>query len=132
MVTNENTANSTRAGTSAFQFSKHRPNIANPTPQVAVFTTRTSPICPHPGFTAISERVKIAKVMSVIGRQILSASSMVRMNDALAMRAATAAVSEVGGESSPQTDRKNTKKRATQGLMTRLTIGGTMITAPTM
>ena len=76
--------------------------------------------------------MKIAKVMSVIGRQILSASSMVRMNDALAMRAATAAVSEVGGESSPQTDRKNTKKCATQGSMPSLTIGGTMITAPTM
>src|SRR3970040_59247 len=132
MVTNENTANTTRAGASAFQFSKHRPNIANPTPQVAVVTTRTSPICPQPGFTAISERVKIAKVMSVIGRQILSASIMVRMTDALAMRAATAAVSEVGGESSPQTERKNTKKCATQGWMPSLTIGGRTTTAAQM
>jgi hypothetical protein len=31
------------------------------------------------------------------------------MNDVFAMRAHTAALSDVGGESSPQTDRKNTK-----------------------
>ena len=33
------------------------------------------------------ERVKIAKVISVIGRQIFSASHIVRMKDASAMRA---------------------------------------------
>ena len=42
------------------------------------------------------ERVKIANVISVIGRQIFSASHIVFMNDASAMRAETAAVSEVG------------------------------------
>ena len=70
--------------------------------------------------------------MIVIGRQIFSASHMVRMNDAFAMRAQTAAVSDVGGESSPQTDKKNTKKCATHGLIPSFVIGGTMITAPMM
>ena len=101
-VANETTANSKRAGISAFQFSKHRPNIAKAAPQVPVVTTRTSPICPQPGFTTRSERLKSANVMSVIGRQIFSATYMVCMNDVFAMRADTAAVSDVGGESRPR------------------------------
>ncbi len=48
------------------------------------------------------------------------------------MRAETAAVSEVGGDSSPQTDMRKTKKCATQGLMPSSCIGRTMTTAPMM
>ena len=76
--------------------------------------------------------MKIANVISVIGAQIFSASHMVRMNDALAIRADTAAVSEVGGDSSPHTDSRNTKKCATHGLMPSSCIGRTITTAPMM
>src|SRR3990167_10608533 len=89
-------------------------------PQVLTVTRQVSTICSQPGFITMSERVKMAKVIIVIGRQIFSASHMVRMNDASAMRAEIAAVSEVGGDSSPQTDSRNTKKCATQGLMPSL------------
>ena len=68
--------------------------------------------------------MKIANVISVIGAQILSASHMVRMNDALAIRAETAAVSEVGGDNSPHTDNRNTKKCATHGLIPSSWSGG--------
>ena len=78
------------------------------------------------------ERVKIAKVISVIGAQIFSASYMVLRKDALAIRADTAAVSDVGGDSSPQTDSRNTKKWAIHGLMPSSCIGRTMTTAPMM
>ena len=74
----------------------------------------------------------MAKVINVIGMQIFSASYMVRMNEALAMRAETAAVSEVGGESSPQTESRKTKKCATQGLMPSSCSGRTITTAPIM
>ena len=45
------------------------------------------------------------------------------------MRADIAAVSEVGGDNSPQTDSRNTKKCATQGLMPSWRSGPTMTTA---
>ncbi|MNC94803.1 hypothetical protein D3C83_117570 [compost metagenome] len=70
--------------------------------------------------------------MSVIGRQILSASHMVCMKSASAIFAEMAAVSEVGGDSSPQTESRKTKKCATQGLMPSLVRGPTMTTAPMM
>src|SRR5215475_5685897 len=101
-------------------------------PQVLISTSSVSAICIQPGFTTMLERVKIANVISVIGAQILSASYMVRRNEALAIRADTAAVSEVGGDSSPQTDIRNTKKCAIQGLMPSACIGRTMTTAPMM
>ena len=116
MVTNANTASSTRDGMSAAKFSKNRPNIAKATPQVPISTSSVSAICGQPVVTTMSERVKIANVISVIGTQIFSASYIVRMNEASAMRAETAAVSEVGGDSSPQTDSRKTKKCATHGL----------------
>src|SRR4029079_12250642 len=100
------------------------------TPHVPTVTRIVSISCVHPGFTTISERVKMAKVISVIGRQILSASHIVRMNDASAMRAEIAAVSEVGGDNSPQTDSRNTKKCATQGLIPSSRSGPTITTAP--
>ena len=62
----------------------------------------------------------MANVIRVMGAQILSASYIVRMNDTSAMRAETAAVSEVGGDSSPHTDSRNTKKCATHGSMPEL------------
>ncbi len=80
--------------------------------------------------TTIIARLLI--VISVIGAQILSASHMVRMNDALAIRAETAAVSEVGGDSSPHTDSRNTKKWAIQGLTPSSCSGRTMTMAPMM
>src|ERR687896_423805 len=98
-------------------------------PQVEIRTSIVSAICSQPGFTTMLGRVKIANVINVIGRQIFSASHMVRKNDALAMRAETAAVSEVGGESSPHTDIRNTKKCAIQGLMPSSWSGRTMTTA---
>src|SRR5688500_5837036 len=101
-----------------------RPNIAKATPHVPIVVMMTSPTWTQPVVMTSPDRMKIAKVMSVIGKQIFRASHIVRMNEALAMRADTAAVSEVGGDSSPHTDKKNTKKCATQGLMPSLTIGG--------
>src|SRR3989304_3508512 len=80
----------------------------------------------------MSDRVNMAKVMSVIGRQISNATHMVRMKEASAMRADMAAVSEVGGDSSPQTESRKTKKCATQGLTPSLVRGPTMTTAPMM
>ncbi len=74
----------------------------------------------------------MANVISVIGAQIFSASYMVLRNEALAMRAETAAVSEVGGDNSPQTDKRNTKKCAIHGSMPSCRIGGTITTAPMM
>src|SRR5262249_29526425 len=94
-----------------------RPTMATVAPDVAISASTVAATCAQPGLTAISERAKMAKVMNVIGAQILSASYIVRRNDALAMRADTAAVSEVGGDSSPQTESRNTKKWATHGLM---------------
>ena len=94
-----------------------RPNIANVMPSVLTRTSSVSATCSHPVVVTMLERVKIANVISVIGAQILSASNMVRMNETLAIRAETAAVSEVGGDSSPHTDSRNTKKCATQGSM---------------
>ncbi len=88
-------------------------------PQVPISTSSVSTSCGQPVVTTMFERVKIAKVISVIGRQIFSASHIVRMKDASAMRAETAAVSEVGGDNSPQTDSRKTKKCATQGLTPR-------------
>ena len=131
-VTKDSAAIATRARKSAPTLRKNRPNIANATPQVPLVTTKTSMIWPQPGFSTRSERVKIANVIRVIGAQILSASYMVRMNDVFAIRAETAAVSDVGGESSPHTERKNTKKCATHGSMPSFIIGGTMMTAPMM
>ena len=109
---------------SAAGFSEKRPNMANAMPQVPITTMIVSAICNQPGLMTMLERVKIANVISVMGRQILSASHIVRMNDASAIRADTAAVSEVGGDSSPQTESRNTKKCATHGLMPSLTSGG--------
>src|SRR5690606_41614019 len=77
----------------------------------------------------MSLRMKIANDMRVIGTQILSASNMVRMNEASAMRADTAAVSEVGGDSSPQIATKKAKQCATQGSMPSVRSGGTTTTA---
>src|SRR5262245_6875747 len=106
--------------------------MAKVMPHVLTSTRVVSTICSQPGFTTMFERVKIANVISVIGAQIFSASYMVRRNDAFAIRADTAAVSEVGGDSSPQTDIRKTKKWATQGLMPSSCIGRTMTTAPMM
>ena len=52
--------------------------------------------------------------MSVIGRQTFNATHMVCTKEASAMRAEMAAVSEVGGDNSPQTEIRKTKKCATQ------------------
>src|SRR5690606_13347037 len=87
-----------------------RPNIAKVMPQVPMMARMGAAICAQPVTTTMSVRAKIAKVISVIGRQIFSAIHMVRMKDASAMRAEMAAVSEVGGESSPHTDSRKTKK----------------------
>src|SRR5262249_42755535 len=125
-------ANRHRSRISLAAFSEYRPNIEKVMPQVLMSTKIVSTICIQPGSTTMFGRVKIANVMSVIGAQIFSASYMVLRNDALAMRAETAAVSDVGGESSPQTDKRKTKKWAIQGLMPSAFIGGTMTTAPTM
>ena len=54
---------------------------------------------------------------------------MVRMNEASAMREATAAVSEVGGDSSPQMASRKAKKCATHGSTPRSLSGGTMMMA---
>src|SRR4030067_259321 len=102
------------------KFLIHRPNTAKANPQLPTVTSRMSPICAQPSFTTRFERVKSANVRTVIGRQIFSASHMVRMNDAFAMRAETAAESDVGGESSAQTDKKKTKKGATHGVLPRV------------
>src|SRR6187402_3488026 len=99
-------------------------------PQVEIRTSMVSAICHQPGFTTMLGRVKIANVISVIGRQIFSASHIVRRNDALAMRAETAAVRDVGGDSSPQTDNRKTKKCAIQGLIPSSWSGRTITTAP--
>jgi len=64
------------------------------------------PACIHYQIRAGEER----KRHDVIGEQIFSASHMVAMNDVFAMRAETAAESDVGGESSPQTDKKEQQK----------------------
>src|SRR5687767_13674739 len=96
---------------------------------VTIMVSRT---CNQPGLMTMLDRVKIANVISVMGRQIFSASHMVRMKDASAIRAETAAVSEVGGDSSPQTDSRNTKKCATHGFTPSSRNGPTMMTAPMM
>src|SRR5262245_2094601 len=101
-------------------------------PHVLTSTSSVSAICAHPVVTTMFGRVKIAKVIIVIGAQILSASYMVLRNDALAMRADPAAVNDVGGESSPHTDNRNTKKCAIQGLMPSSCMGRTITTAPMM
>src|SRR5262245_56667467 len=107
-----------------------RPNIAKAMPSVLASTSSVSATANHPVVVTMLERGKIANVMRVIGAQILSASNIVRMNDTLAMRAETAAVSDVGGDSSPHTDSRKTKKCATHGSMPSCFIGGTMTTAP--
>src|SRR5262245_31838072 len=132
ITTKEAAATQSRRGISMPRFCEVRPNMANATPTVLTSTNRVSATISQPGFTTMLVRVKMANVMSVIGAQILSASYMVRMNETLAMRAETAAVSEVGGDSSPHTDSKNTKKWATQGSMPSFFIGGTITTAPMM
>src|SRR5688500_2454337 len=104
MVTNASAANSTRDGMSAAKLAKILPNIANATPHVPINTRIVSAICGQPVVTTMLERVKIANVMSVIGRQIFNASHIVVMKEACAIFADTAAVSEVGGDSSPHTD----------------------------
>ena len=106
--------------------------MAKATPLVPTNTSSVAPTCDQPGFTTMSERVKMANVISVMGAQILSASYMVRMNEASAMRAETAAVSEVGGDSSPHTESRNTKKWAIHGLMPSSCSGRTMTMAPMM
>src|SRR5262245_23975358 len=129
---NETSAKSERNVMSIAGCSCERPNIAKVMPQVLISTRVVSAICSQPGFTTMFERVKIANVISVIGRQIFNASYMVFRNEALAMRAETAAVSEVGGDSSPQTDIRNTKKCAIHGSMPSSRIGRTITTAPMM
>jgi hypothetical protein len=111
-------------------FSVNRPNIAKVMPQVAMITSTVAATCGQPVVVTISERVKTANVISVIGMQIFSASHIVRMNEASAMRDAIAAVSDVGGDSSPHTDSRNTKKCAAQGSMPSSRNGPTMTTAP--
>src|SRR6266545_3037774 len=101
-------------------------------PQVLIATSSVATICGQPGFTTISERTKIANVIIVIGMQILSASYMVRRKEALAIRAETAAVSDVGGDNSPHTDIRNTKKCAIHGSTPSSRMGRTMTTAPMM
>jgi len=81
-------------------------------PQQAIATSMTSAIWFHPGLTTMLERTKMANVMIVMGRHSFSASHMVRMKDASAIRAETAAVSEVGGDNSPQTAIRKAKKWA--------------------
>src|SRR5215470_16251822 len=132
MTTKDTAASAQRSAMSDAGRATKRPNMATVTPDVAISTSTVATTCAQPGLITISERAKIAKVMKVIGAQILSASYMVRRNDALAMRADTAAVSEVGGESSPQTESRNTKKWATQGLMPSSCSGRTITTAPMM
>src|SRR3989339_1387952 len=98
-------------------------------PQQAIATSSVSTICGQPGFTTMSERMKMAKVMIVMGRHSFSACHMVRMKDASAIRAETAAVSEVGGDNSPQTAIRKAKKWAIQGSTPSLRNGATVITA---
>src|SRR5690242_12925772 len=105
---NDSAASTTRSAMSAAAMAVKRPNIAKATPEVPTNTSSVSHTCGQPGSVTISERVKIANVIRVMGAQILRASYMVRMNEASAMRAETAAVSEVGGDSSPQTESRNT------------------------
>ena len=56
----------------------------------------------------------------------------VRMNEASAILAVTAATSEVGGVSSPQTPRKKAKKWTAHGSTPALIIGGAMTSAVRM
>src|SRR5262245_46410721 len=132
MHRNDTAASTQRVAMSAAGCSSQRPNNAKVMPQVLTSTSSVSAICVQPVVTTMLGRVKIANVISVIGAQILSASYIVRRKLALAMRAETAAVSEVGGDSSPHTDRRNTKKCAIQGSMPSFFIGGTITTAPMM
>src|SRR5215208_3327239 len=98
MVTRAIAARAIRSTMSSSLFLVKRPNIAKAVPQVLTRISIVSRICDQPGFITMSERVKIAKVISVIGRQIFNASHMVRMKEASAIRAETAAVSDVGGD----------------------------------
>src|SRR4029453_3104058 len=132
IATNEIAATRQRSKMSMAGFGWIRPNIAKVIPSVLTRTSSVSAICNHPVVVTMLERVKIANVMRVMGAQIFSASNMVFMNDTLAIRAETAAVSEVGGDNSPHTDSRNTKKCPPQGSMPACFIGGTMITAPMM
>src|SRR5690554_6275647 len=106
--------------------------MANAVPLVPITTRTVARNWGQPVVTTMSVRAKIAKVMSVMGKQIFNASHIVRMNDASAMRAEIAAVSEVGGDSSPQTDSRKTKKCATHGLTPSFVSGPTITTAPMM
>src|SRR5262245_2829217 len=101
-------------------------------PSVLASTSSVSATISQPGFTTMLERGKMANVMRVIGAQIFSASNIVRMNETLAIRGDSAAVSAVGGDTSPQTDSRNTKKCATHGSIPTCFIGGTITTAPMM
>ena len=101
-------------------------------PQQAIATRSVSAICGQPGCVTMSERAKMVKDMKVMGRHSFSDSHMVRMKEASAIRAETAAVSEVGGDNSPQTASRNAKKFATQGSMPSLRMGSTMMTARMM
>src|SRR5262245_61700687 len=132
ITTNEGTVSRHRAAIPTTGLRWQCPNMANVMPTVLMRTRVESATCIQPGFTTILKRVKIANVISVIGAQILRASYMVRRNEALAIRAETAAVSEVGGDNSPHTESRKTKKCAIQGSMPSFFIGGTMTTAPIM
>lgn len=88
--------------------------MAKVKPAVTAAISKESMICVQLGSTTMSEWMKIARDMSVIGRQSFSASHMVRMKEAPAILAATAAVSDV-----PQTASRNAKECAIQGSTAR-------------
>ncbi len=125
------TARMTLAPASRPRAGKKRPTAANVIARLPSARATVSGICPNPCSITASDRTKIANDIRTMGRQIFSAANIVAMNDDSAMRDATAAVSDVGGDSSPQTAMRNAKKWATQGLTPHWISGGTMITATT-
>ena len=79
-----------------------------------------------------SGRVKTPAISTKSDTQICIALNNVRMNDASAILAVTAAATDVGGVSSPHTARKKQKKCTTQGSTPTRIIGGTMTSAVMM
>src|SRR5688500_8129608 len=85
ITTNDIAAMQQRSTMSMNGFRWARPNIAKVMPSVLMRTRSVSATCNHPVVVTMLERVKIAKVMRVMGAQIFSASNMVFMKDTFAI-----------------------------------------------
>src|SRR5690606_17042421 len=104
----------------------------NVMPMLAVRIRSMAPTWDSPGSNTSSGRANTPAMSMNNDTQSTSARMSVLMNEASAILAVTAATTEVGGVSSPQTARKNAKKCTTQGSTPYLIIGGAITSAVRM